>query len=40
MKAINLNEPVTPAVKERLLSIVSAVEKWGGWIREKVKEKK
>ena len=39
MKAINLNEPVAPAVKERLLSIVSAVEGWGIWIKEKVKEK-
>ena len=29
MKAINLNEPVSPAVKERLLSIVSAMDKWG-----------
>ena len=39
MKAINLNEPVTPAVKERLLSIVSAMDRWGDWIKEKVKEK-
>jgi len=39
MKAINLNEPVTPAVKERLLSIVDAMDKWGDWIKEKVRKR-
>ena len=39
MKAINLNEPVSPAVKERLLSIVDAMDKWGDWIKEKVRKR-
>ena len=36
MKHINLNEPLEPAVRQRLLSIVDAVENWSEAIREKV----
>jgi hypothetical protein len=36
MRKINLNGPITPAVRERLLSIVSALEGWACRIREKV----
>tara|TARA_R100001530_G_scaffold128631_2_gene98464 strand:+ start:144 stop:680 length:537 start_codon:yes stop_codon:yes gene_type:complete len=36
MKHINLNEPLEPAVRQRLLSIVDAVENWSEGIREKV----
>ena len=36
MKHINLNAPLQPAVRQRLLSIVDAVENWSEGIREKV----
>jgi len=36
MKHINLNAPLKPAVRQRLLSIVDAVENWSEGIREKV----
>jgi len=36
MKHINLNAPLEPAVRQRLLSIVDAVENWSESIREKV----
>ena len=36
MKLINLNEPLKPAVRQRLLSIADAVENWSENIREKV----
>ena len=36
MKHINLNEPLKPAVRQRLLSIADAVENWSENIREKV----
>ena len=36
MKHINLNAPLEPAVRQRLLSIVDAVENWSEGIREKV----
>jgi len=36
MRKINLNGPITPAVRERLLSVVSALEGWACRIREKV----
>ena len=36
MKHINLNEPLAPAVRKRLLAIVDAVENWSESIREKV----
>jgi len=36
MKHINLNEPLEPAVRQRLLSIADAVENWSENIREKV----
>jgi hypothetical protein len=38
MKQINLDDPLDPAVRERLLSIVDAVEDWGSRIRDKVKK--
>lgn len=38
MKQINLDDPLDPAVRERLLSIVDAVEDWGCRIRDKVKK--
>ena len=38
MKQINLDDPLDPAVRERLLSIVDAVEDWGWRIRDKVKK--
>tara|TARA_R110000824_G_scaffold189200_1_gene370616 strand:- start:957 stop:1556 length:600 start_codon:yes stop_codon:yes gene_type:complete len=40
MKHINLNEPLKPAVSERLLAIVSAVENWAGSIKNKVTKEK
>jgi len=39
MKQINLDDPLDPAVRERLLSIVDAVEDWGCRMRDKVKKK-
>jgi hypothetical protein len=36
MKHINLNAPLQPAVRQRLLAIADAVEEWSGGIREKV----
>lgn len=36
MKHINLNEPLSPAVRKRLLAIVDAVEGWSVRIRDKV----
>jgi len=36
MKHINLNEPLEPAVRQRLLAIADAVENWSEGIREKV----
>ena len=38
MRQINLDDPLDPAVRERLLSIVDAVEDWGCRIRDKVKK--
>ena len=38
MKQINLDDPLDPAVRERLLSIVDAVEDWGCRIRDRVKK--
>ena len=35
----NLDEPLDPAVKQRLLSIVGTVERWAGAVRDKVKDK-
>ena len=40
MKHINLSEPLKPAVSERLLAIVSAVENWAGNIKSKVTKEK
>ena len=39
MNNLNLDGPLSPAVKKRLLSIVGAVERWANDVREKVKEK-
>jgi len=38
MKQINLDDPLDPAVRERLLSIVDAVEDWACRMRDKVKK--
>ena len=38
MKQINLNAPLVPAVRKRLLAIVDAVAKWAKRMHEKVKE--
>jgi hypothetical protein len=38
MKQINLNAPLIPAVRKRLLAIVDAVADWAKRMREKVKE--
>lgn len=35
----NLDEPLDPAVKQRLLSIVGTVERWAVAVKEKVKDK-
>ena len=37
MNNLNLDEPLSPAVKARLLSIVGTVERWADGVREKVK---
>jgi len=39
MWQINLDEPLDPAVEQRLLSIVGTVERWASSVREKVKNK-
>lgn len=40
MNNLNLDEPLSPAVSKRLLSIVGTVERWASGVRKKVKENK